>query len=257
MTVIKLNPLQWVNIDITPRKMKITNTGYTVILSATWVTDRPYLTDGPFTAKYVLSQIHFHWGENDMNGSEHTVDGASMPMECHAVHYKSNYETLELALKRTDGVVIVVYLCKLQNKPNEFIHQIVKNFPTIRAANSSVRLVPMNLTNILRPFTEDYFLYRGSIVTSTNIHKIMWVISREPVGVSIEQVAAFRTLMNERGMPILSNVRIVQEAKHSSIFHVCPSGSTYASLLPLPWHSWSSTKDGNSPNTVHASIENT
>lgn len=29
MKVIKLKPLEWVNIDITPRKLKITNTGYT------------------------------------------------------------------------------------------------------------------------------------------------------------------------------------------------------------------------------------
>lgn len=29
MHVIEMNPLQWINIDVPPRKLKITNTGYT------------------------------------------------------------------------------------------------------------------------------------------------------------------------------------------------------------------------------------
>ncbi|XP_076629943.1 carbonic anhydrase 1 [Colletes latitarsis] len=234
MKVIELSPLQWINIDVAPRKVKITNTGYTVILSTKWQQKRPYLCGGPFAENYIFSQIHFHWGENEMNGSEHYIDGASMPMELHAVHFKSEYETLDTALRRPDGVTILVYFIKLQNEPNKFMEEIVKNLASIQSADSSVRIVPIQLTNIMKPFNDDYFLYWGSIVTISNVHKILWVISRVPIGVSVEQVAEFRTLTDEKGVPILSNIRVLKERQDRNIFHVCPSGSTYASLLPLP-----------------------
>lgn len=34
-------------------------------------------------------------------------------MELHVVHYKEEYETLDLALRRPNGVTIIVYFCKV------------------------------------------------------------------------------------------------------------------------------------------------
>ncbi|KOC65732.1 Carbonic anhydrase 13 [Habropoda laboriosa] len=264
MKVIELGPLEWTNIDIVPRKLKITNTGYTVILSAKWQQENHYISGGPFTGNYAFSHIHFHWGENEMNGSEHAVDGASMPMELHAVYFKDEYETLESALRRPNGITILVYFFKLQAGPNQFLEEIIKNLAVIRTAHSSVRIVPLNLSNILRPFTQDYFLYWGSIITIRNVYSILWITSREPIGISTEQigkkmirqttdekiliptttnvailfyaasVAEFRTLNDEKEAPILSNIRPLKEKQERNIFHVCPSGTTYASLLPIP-----------------------
>ena len=98
MKIIELDPLEWIGIDIAPRKLKITNTGFTgnslletiiynvystkihvspvVILCAKWQQGGPYLSRGPFEGNYTFAQVHFHWGENEMKGSEHTVDGA-------------------------------------------------------------------------------------------------------------------------------------------------------------------------------------
>ncbi|KAG6800789.1 carbonic anhydrase 2-like [Apis mellifera caucasica] len=76
MKVIDLEPFEWPGIDVTPRKLKITNTGFTVILSAKWQQGSPYLCKGPLEGNYVFAQVHFHWGENEMRGSEHFVDGA-------------------------------------------------------------------------------------------------------------------------------------------------------------------------------------
>lgn len=68
------------------------------------------------------------------------------------------------------------------------MQEIVKHLPAIRAAHSSVRIVPSKLTNILNPFTEDYFLYWGSVITINNVRTILWTICREPIGVSFGQV---------------------------------------------------------------------
>lgn len=47
-----------------------------MILSAKWQTERPYVVGGPLLGKYAFSQLHFHWGENEMTGSEHYADGS-------------------------------------------------------------------------------------------------------------------------------------------------------------------------------------
>lgn len=65
---------------------------------------------------------------------------------------------------------------------------IVKNLTVIRTAHSSVRIIPANLTGILKPFSTDYFLYWGSITTPINIHNILWIICREPIGLTTKQV---------------------------------------------------------------------
>ncbi|XP_068978388.1 carbonic anhydrase 2-like [Bombus flavifrons] len=123
MRIIELDPLKWIGIDIAPRKLKLTNTGLTgniplyissvVILSAKWPQGRPYLSGGPYEGNYTFAQVHFHWGENEMKGSEHTVDGASMAMELHVACFKEEYETLELALRRPSGVTVLVITPRL------------------------------------------------------------------------------------------------------------------------------------------------
>ncbi|XP_033215271.1 carbonic anhydrase 2-like [Belonocnema kinseyi] len=234
MTVAELNPLLWCNYDIPPKKLKLTNTGHTVILSAKWQQERAYLTDGPFLSKFVFSQIHFHWGINDMEGSEHRFDGASSPMELHAVHFKSEYRSQELAVSETDGVAVLVYAFKLQTDPNPELDDIVGNIPFIKNPNSSIRLNPWLITKILRPFTRDYFVYWGSVPLLNRTHTVLWLISREPIGISPQQVAEFRTLYDQKYKPLSKNCRSLQELQKRHVFHANPSGSLYATLLPIP-----------------------
>ena len=35
---------------------------------------------------YLLKQLHFHWGNDDTVGSEHTIDGQSYPLEVNNSH---------------------------------------------------------------------------------------------------------------------------------------------------------------------------
>lgn len=37
---------------------------------------------------YEFSQVHMHWGRNDRQGSEHTVDASPYSLEVHFVHTK-------------------------------------------------------------------------------------------------------------------------------------------------------------------------
>lgn len=79
-------------------------------MTGQWKKELPFLTGGPFKDDYVFSQLHLHWGINDMEGSEHTIDGAYLPGEMHLIFFKSSYLKHESALKENDGIAILVYL---------------------------------------------------------------------------------------------------------------------------------------------------
>ena len=47
-----------------------------VQLSGVWPPDgTPTVMGGPLTGPYELAQLHFHWGADNNEGSEHTVHG--------------------------------------------------------------------------------------------------------------------------------------------------------------------------------------
>lgn len=51
------------------------------------------------------------------------------------------------------------------------------------------------------------------------------------------EIAEFRTLYDERQTPILTNCHPLKEIGDRNVFHVCPSGSMYATLLSIPRNS--------------------
>lgn len=58
--------------------------------------------------KYIFAQLHFHWGDRDEVGSEHTLHGHRYPLEIHLVHYNSKYENVTQALYSKDPEAIMV-----------------------------------------------------------------------------------------------------------------------------------------------------
>ncbi|XP_068910043.1 carbonic anhydrase 3-like isoform X2 [Tenebrio molitor] len=229
---IQMPPLAWHNLELPPKKMKVTNTGYTLILSAKWHQERPYISDGPLIGNYVFSQLHFHWGKNDAEGSEHTIDGVRYPLEMHMVCFKANYLTQEAALKEKDGIVVLVYMFKSGKNPA--FQLLVDNIMSIQKAHTSLKMDPLPLSYFVKKFERDYFLYWGSVTTTVCLHYILWFISREPVGVSAEQVDELRSMLDANDEPLQGNFREVQPLNGRHVFHACPSGSKYATLLALP-----------------------
>ena len=44
-------------------------------------TNKPTVSGGGLPATYTALQLHFHWGPNDNEGSEHTFRGRKFPLE--------------------------------------------------------------------------------------------------------------------------------------------------------------------------------
>lgn len=106
----------------------------------------------------------------------------------------------------------------------------------IQEPDSSVRIDPEPITNILRPFNDDYFLYKGTLNINNYEREIIWVVSRVPIGISIEQVSQFRNIYNRNLDKVIDNCRDIDDDSDNNqqIFHICPSGYSYWSLLQLP-----------------------
>ena len=51
------------------------------------VSDSTYLRGGGLLGAFKFAHLHFHWGDDETTGSEHTIKGAAYPLEMHLVHF--------------------------------------------------------------------------------------------------------------------------------------------------------------------------
>ncbi|KAJ0178665.1 hypothetical protein K1T71_005440 [Dendrolimus kikuchii] len=226
--------LKWYNFDVYPHKVKLTNTGFTVLLGAKWRTERPYLEGGPFLEKHVLSQIHFHWGSDMMEGSENTVDKRSYPGEMQVTFFRAEYMTQEEAFKHPDGVVMVCYVIKYGVNSDDRLAWIIEGFPRIQEAKTSTRIGPLPMSHLLPMFYEDYFLYWGSLKTMKGDNYVLrWLVPRTTLFASFDQMKEFRKLWDPWDEPNLKNFRPIQDGEDRHVFFINPHWNQYNSLLPI------------------------
>lgn len=219
----QLPSLIWNNFDKKPKKMKITNSGQTVIISGKWNTTRPYLTGGPLNGKYVFSQIHFHWGINALEGSEHTIDGNHLPLEMHAVLFKSSYLNQNEALNQSDGIITLVYLFQIKSNHSSSLYRFLSKIENIKIPDTAVLIEPFILTDLILKFENDYYFYNGKISSKEKNHQIGWLITRELSWISFEQLDLFKCLLNRNLKTIYRNFREISSKSDNQVFYVNPA----------------------------------
>ncbi|CAG9794961.1 unnamed protein product [Diatraea saccharalis] len=206
-----------------------------VVIGTKWKTERPYLEGGIFLEKHVLSQIHFHWGADMTEGSDHTVDKRRHPGEMQVTYFRSEYMNQEEALRHPDGVVMVCYLIKYGVLPDDRLSWVIEGFPRIREAKTNTRIGPYPMSHLMPMFHEDYFVYWGSLKTVRGESYIVrWLVPRITLSASFEQMKEFRKLWNPWDEPNLRNFRPLQEQQDRHVFFISPHWSQYNSLLPIP-----------------------
>lgn len=122
----------------------------------------------------------------------------------------------------------------MQGHSNPMMSFLVDYFENIIQPHSSVKLQPLALEFFLKPFQEDYYMYWGSVETSSCLHSILWIICRESIGISIEQIDTFRNLLNIEEEPLLRNYRSTYKTNDCRVFHINPSTSLFSTLLNVP-----------------------
>ncbi|XP_020280404.1 carbonic anhydrase 2-like [Pseudomyrmex gracilis] len=210
---VSLPPLKLIGID-SPCLSFLTNNGHTVMLKSN-ESVRPMLAGGPLgNGVYVFEQLHFHWGENDREGSEDLINNRSFPMEMHAVFYKEDYKSMNEALKHSDGLTVLAYLYEVGPLSHPTYEPIVEMLPDIETMGKEKMLEePLLLGRLLVPDVasmQDYFTYNGSLTTPPCLEIVTWIDFKDRQQLSHQQLAAFRDLRTSDGNKLTHNFRPVQ-----------------------------------------------
>ena len=139
--------------------------------------------------RYELKQFHFH------SPSEHTFNGQRFPMEVHLVH------------QSTAGEYIVTGLVFEKGKFNKVVDQL----PSFRKSRGEAPSSdPVDLNDLILD-REDYFFYNGSLTTPPCTEGVLWIVFKQPIIVSAEQIQHYHDLLGfDNNRPIQPhNSRII------------------------------------------------
>ncbi|XP_013027987.2 carbonic anhydrase 3-like isoform X1 [Anser cygnoides] len=178
--------------------------------------DRSVLRGGPLTGAYRLRQLHLHWGSSDDHGSEHVIDGVKYAAELHMVHWNPKHGNFAGALKQPDGVAVVGIFLKVGKTPKPEMKRILEEIDNIKTKGKEAPFQHFD-PSILFPKSRDYWTYHGSFTTPPCEECITWILLREPIEVSPDQMAKLRSLSksgeNEAMNPLVDNWRPPQPVK--------------------------------------------
>jgi carbonic anhydrase len=173
--IVKPQDLPNLVFDYKPSNLSMTNNGHTVQMSydAGSTLGR---AGSEAASRSTLAQFHFH------APSEHTVDGASFPMEAHLVH-----------LNAAGTPVAVVGVFIKAGKENAGMAKAFQSLP----AKSGDKSAPAGATidaRVLLPADKTFFTYAGSLTTPPCTEGLTWFVLKTPIEMSTAQIRAFTTL---------------------------------------------------------------
>lgn len=152
---------------------------------------------GPVSQEHHFLQFHMHWGTTDETGSEHLVDGKFYSAELHFVNWNSTkYRDPSEAVKSNshDGLIVLGVLIKIGAHNLEFD----KIIPSLQDINLKDKKTTMrhslDYTKLFPADTSSYWTYEGSLTTPPCTECVQWVVFKEPIEISHNQLKAFHRL---------------------------------------------------------------
>jgi carbonic anhydrase len=145
--------------------------------------------------RFELVQMHFH------RPSEERVDGRAFDMVAHLVH------------RDQDGRLgVVAVLMEVGPSPNPLLQTLWNNLPLEKNAESRLPETA-ELTQLL-PASADYYAYMGSLTTPPCTEDVLWLVLRQPLQISEDQLRVFARLYPRNIRPIQRlNERLIKESR--------------------------------------------
>ena len=144
---------------------------------------------------YELVQFHFH------RPSEEKINGQRFDMVVHLVH------------KADDGQLAVVAVLLERGNENPFIQTLWNYMPLEKKMPVSPPNAIVDL-NTLLPTSRNYYTYMGSLTTPPCSEGVLWLVMKQPVQVSPEQINIFSRLYRNNARPIQpSSGRLIKEGR--------------------------------------------
>ncbi|XP_039576658.1 carbonic anhydrase 4 [Passer montanus] len=217
------------NVQLDRRLQPLSFEGYGVRGSARWdlqnnghtvkvaLDASPKIGGGGLERKYKAVEFHFHWGvlgeQQNIPGSEHSIDGEKYPMEFHIVHIREDVSDVTEAKKTKDGLAVLAFFVKADKK-NENYETLLNELKNIKYKGQSATVDPVPLSSLL-PAEEDlgrYYRYQGSLTTPDCHQDVIWTVFETPVELSQGQLSQFAELHfdGNNSTPMMENFRPVQ-----------------------------------------------
>lgn len=151
---------------------------------------------GPAHNNYKFLQFHIHWGKSQNEGSEHIVDGQSSQAELHIVNWNTDlYKTPDEAASsdKHDGLIVLGVMLKV-GEANSELNKIIPCLYDVPLKGQKVHLKQNLDISSLLPAQPEYWTYKGSLTTPPCYESVQWVVFKDKVELSAEQLNAFREL---------------------------------------------------------------
>ncbi|WP_457643407.1 carbonic anhydrase [Persephonella sp.] len=179
--------LKKIDINYKAGGVSVVNNGHTIKVS--YEPGSYIVIDG---IKFELKQFHFH------APSEHKIKGKLYPFEAHLVHADK------------DGNLAVIGIVFKEGKKNPVIEKIWANLPQ---KGEKVKLAHKVNAYDLLPKKKKYYRYSGSLTTPPCSEGVRWIVMKEEMELSKEQIEKFRKLMGgDTNRPVQPlNARIIME----------------------------------------------
>ncbi len=143
---------------------------------------------------FELKQFHFH------TPSENHINGKSFPMEAHFVHASA------------DGKLAVISVMFQEGARNPTLNMMLKNFPLTKHVDTPLEF-SKDYLKVMLPNSLDYYEFMGSLTTPPCSEKVRWIVLKNPISASKEQIAAMhKEIGMNNNRPIqASNSRVIEE----------------------------------------------
>ncbi len=180
--------LDAVAFDYKPTAFRVIDNGHTVQVNVA-----PGNSIEVMGRRYDLLQFHFH------RPSEERIDGKQFDMVAHLVH------------KDLEGRLAVVAVLLERGSALPIVQSVWNNLPLEKGDEVSAKL-PLDLGALL-PAERSYFTYMGSLTTPPCSEGVLWMVMKNPVQVSAEQIGIFSRLYPMNARPVQSaSGRVIKES---------------------------------------------
>ncbi len=182
---VQMDPIRF---DYRPSDFRVIDNGHTVQVN---------LAPGNFMEvegrRYALRQFHFH------QPSEERVGGQKFDMDVHLVHEDER------------GRLAVVAVLLQRGAAHPVVQAVWNSLPLEKQEEQPGRGA-LDLLQLL-PAGRGYFMYMGSLTTPPCNEGVLWLVLKQPVTLSEEQVAIFSRLYPMNARPLQpSGGRIIKES---------------------------------------------
>ena len=185
---IKVN-LESIRFNYRPSTFRIVDNGHTIQVN---VGDNSITLTGK---TYELVQFHFH------RPSEEKINGQRFDMVAHLVH------------KADDGQLAVVAVLLERGNEHPLIQNLWNNLPLEKNQEVSPPDLAIDLSTLL-PENRSYYTYMGSLTTPPCSENVLWLVMKQPVQISGDQIGIFSRLYRNNVRPIQSSAgRLIKESR--------------------------------------------